>query len=58
VQSAWETYTKAIWLRDGRSDPKGLQLVIDLMVKDGMLKKPVKPDDVIDHSYLQEIGAR
>ncbi|MGZ8489824.1 MAG: hypothetical protein ACXWW4_14955 [Candidatus Binatia bacterium] len=49
---------QAIWPRDDRSDPKGLQLVIDLMVKDGMLKKPVKPDDVIDHSYLQEIGAR
>lgn len=58
VQSAWETYTKAIWPRDGRSDPKGLQLVIDLLVEDGMLKKPVKPEDVIDHSYLQEIGAR
>lgn len=58
VQSAWETYTKAIWPRDGRSDPKALQLVIDLMVEDGMLKKPVKPEDVIDHSYLQESAAR
>ncbi len=58
VQSAWETYTKAIWPRDGRSNPKGLQLVIDLMNEDGLLKKPVKPEDVIDHSYLQEIGAR
>jgi ABC-type nitrate/sulfonate/bicarbonate transport system substrate-binding protein len=58
VQSAWETYTKAVWPRDGRANPKGLQLVIDLMNEDGLLKKPVKPEDVIDHSYLQEIGAR
>lgn len=58
VQSAWETYTKAIWPRDGRADPKALQLVIDLMVEDGMLKRPVKPEDVIDHSYLAESGAR
>lgn len=58
VQSAWETYTKAIWPRDGRADPKALQLVIDLMIEDGMLKKAVKPEDVIDHSYLQESGAR
>jgi len=58
VQSAWETYTKAVWPRDGRASVKGLQLVIDLMNEDGLLKKPVKPADVIDHSYLQEIGAR
>jgi NitT/TauT family transport system substrate-binding protein len=58
VQSAWETYTKAVWPRDGRVSVKGLQLVIDLMNEDGLLKKPVKPEDVIDHSYLQEIGAR
>ena len=58
VQSAWETYTKAVWPRDGRASPKGLQLVIDMMVEEGLLKKPVKPEDVIDHSYLQEIGAR
>ena len=58
VQSAWETYTKAVWPRDGRANLKGLQLVIDLMVEDGLLKKPVKPEDVIDNSYLQELGAR
>jgi ABC-type nitrate/sulfonate/bicarbonate transport system substrate-binding protein len=57
VQSAWETYTKAIWPRDGKANRKGLQLVIDLMAEDGLLKKPVKPEDVIDDSYLQEIGA-
>jgi ABC-type nitrate/sulfonate/bicarbonate transport system substrate-binding protein len=58
VESAWETYTKAVWPRDARANPKGLQLVIDLMVEDGLLKKPVKPEDVVDNSYLQEIGAR
>jgi NitT/TauT family transport system substrate-binding protein len=58
VQSAWETYTKAIWPRDGKVDPKALQLVIDLMNEDGLLKKPVRPEEMIDHSYLQEIGAR
>jgi ABC-type nitrate/sulfonate/bicarbonate transport system substrate-binding protein len=58
VQSAWETYTKAIWPRDGRANRKGLQLVIDLMAEDGLLKKPVKPEDIIDDSYLQEIGAK
>ena len=58
VQSAWETYTKAVWPRDGRASAKGLQLVIDMVVEEGLLKKPVKPEDVIDHSYLQEIGAR
>jgi hypothetical protein len=26
------------------------------MAEDGLLKKPVKPADVIDDSYLQEIG--
>ena len=58
VQTAWETYTKAVWPRDARASVKGSQLVIDLMNEDGLLKKPVKPEDVIDHSYLQEIGAR
>jgi ABC-type nitrate/sulfonate/bicarbonate transport system substrate-binding protein len=58
VESAWETYTKAVWPRDARANPKGLQLVIDLMREDGLLKKPVKPEDVVDNSYLQEIGAR
>jgi NitT/TauT family transport system substrate-binding protein len=58
VQTAWETYTKAVWPRDGKVNPKGLQLVIDLMAEDGLLKKPVRPEDVIDHSYLQEIGAK
>jgi len=58
VQSAWETYTKAVWPRDGRASAKGLQLVIDMVVEEGLLKKPVKPEDVIDHSYLQESGAR
>jgi ABC-type nitrate/sulfonate/bicarbonate transport system substrate-binding protein len=56
VQSAWETYTKAIWPRDGRANRQGLQLVIDLMAEDGLLKKPVKPEDIIDDSYLREIG--
>ena len=37
---------------------KGLQLVIDLVVEEGLLKKLVKPEDLIDNSYLQEIGAR
>ena len=58
VQSAWETYTKAVWPRDGRTSVKGLQLVIDMVVEEGLLKKPVKPEDLIDNSYLQEIGAR
>jgi len=58
VQAAWETYTRAVWPRDGKVNPKGLQLVIDLMAEDGLLKKPVRPEDVIDHSYLQEIGAK
>ena len=56
VQSAWETYTKAIWPRDGRANRQGLQLVIDLMAEDGLLKKPVKPEDIIDDSFLREIG--
>jgi hypothetical protein len=30
--------------------------VIDLMAEDGLLKKPVKPEDIIDDSYLREIG--
>jgi ABC-type nitrate/sulfonate/bicarbonate transport system substrate-binding protein len=60
VQTSWETYTKAqVWPRDGKVNIKGLQLVIDLMVEEGQLKKPYpKPEDVIDHSYLQEITAR
>ena len=58
VQSAWETYTKAVWPRDGKVNPKGLQLVIDLMAEDGLLKKSVRPEDVIDHSYLREIGTK
>ena len=58
VQSAWETYTKAVWPRDGRASVKALQLVIDLMNEEGQLKKPLKPEDVIDHSYLQESAAR
>jgi NitT/TauT family transport system substrate-binding protein len=58
VQAAWETYTKAVWPRDGKVNPKGLQLVIDLMAEDGLLKKPVRPEDVIDNTYLQEIGAK
>ena len=51
-------YKKAVWARDGRPSVKGLQLVIDLMSEDGLLKKPIKPQDVIDNSYLREIGAR
>jgi hypothetical protein len=40
-------------------NPKGLQLVIDLMAEEGQLKKPFpKPEDVIDHSYLQEVTGR
>jgi NitT/TauT family transport system substrate-binding protein len=58
VQTAWETYTKAVWPRDGKVNRKGLQLVIDLMAEDGLLKKSVRPEDVIDHSYLQESGAK
>jgi len=58
VQTAYETYTKVIWPRDGRINLKGLRLVIDLMVEGGLLKNPVKPEDVIDHSYIQGIGAR
>ena len=58
VQAAWETYTKAVWPRDGKVNPKGLQLVIDLMAEDGLLRKSVRPEDVIDHSYLQESGAK
>jgi ABC-type nitrate/sulfonate/bicarbonate transport system substrate-binding protein len=60
VQTAWETYTRAqIWPRDGKINPKGLQIVIDLMTEEGQLKKPYpKPEDVIDHSYLQEIAGR
>jgi NitT/TauT family transport system substrate-binding protein len=60
VQTSWETYTKAqIWPRDGKVNTKGLQLVIDLMAEEGQLKKPYpKPEDVIDHSYLQEVAGR
>lgn len=60
VQTSWETYTKAqIWPRDGKVNPKGLQLVIDLMAEEGQLKKPYpQPEDVIDHSYLQEVTGR
>jgi NitT/TauT family transport system substrate-binding protein len=60
VQTSWETYTTAqIWPRDGKVNPKGLQLVIDLMAEEGQLKKPYpKPEDVIDHSYLQEVTGR
>jgi NitT/TauT family transport system substrate-binding protein len=60
VQTSWETYTKAqIRPRDGKLNTKGLQLVIDLMVEEGQLKKPYpKPEDVIDHSYLQEVTGR
>ena len=60
VETSWETYTKAqIWPRDGKVNLKGLQLVIDLMGEEGQLKKPYpKPEDVIDHSYLQEITGR
>jgi ABC-type nitrate/sulfonate/bicarbonate transport system substrate-binding protein len=60
VQTSWETYTKAqIWPRDGKVNPKGLQLVIDLMVEEGQLKKPYpQPEDVVDHSYLQEVTGR
>jgi ABC-type nitrate/sulfonate/bicarbonate transport system substrate-binding protein len=58
VQTAWETYTKAgIWPKDGKVNPKGLQIVIDLMAEEGQLKKPFpRPEDVIDGSYLQEIS--
>jgi hypothetical protein len=28
------------------------------MAEDGLLKKPVKPEDIIDDSYLQEIGTK
>jgi ABC-type nitrate/sulfonate/bicarbonate transport system substrate-binding protein len=60
VETSWETYTKAqIWPRDGKVNIKGLQLVIDLMGEEGQLKKPYpKPEDVIDHSYLDEITRR
>ena len=60
VQTSWETYTKAqIWPKDGKVNPKGLQLVIDLMAEEGQLKKPYpQPEDVIDHSYLQEVTGR
>ncbi len=60
VETSWETYTKAqIWPKDGKVNIKGLQLVIDLMGEEGQLKKPYpKPEDVIDHSYLQEITGR
>ena len=60
VETSWESYTKAqIWPRDGKVNLKGLQLVIDLMGEEGQLKKPYpKPEDVIDHSYLQEITGR
>jgi NitT/TauT family transport system substrate-binding protein len=60
VQRSWETYTKAgIWPKDGKVNPKGLQIVIDLMGEDGLLKKPYpKPEDVIDNSYLEEITRR
>jgi ABC-type nitrate/sulfonate/bicarbonate transport system substrate-binding protein len=60
VQTSWETYTKAqIWPRDGKVNIKGLQLVIDLMAEEGQLKKPYpKPEEVIDHTYLQEVTGR
>jgi ABC-type nitrate/sulfonate/bicarbonate transport system substrate-binding protein len=60
VQTSWETYTKAqIWPRDGKVNIRGLQLVIDLMAEEGQLKKPYpKPEDLIDHSYLQEVTGR
>ena len=60
VQTAWETYTKTqIWPRDGKVNPKGVQIVIDLMAEEGQLKKPyVKPEEVIDHSYLLEVTGR
>lgn len=60
VQTSWETYTRAqIWPKDGKVNVKGLQLVIDLMAEEGQLKKPYpKPEDVIDHSYLQEVTGR
>jgi NitT/TauT family transport system substrate-binding protein len=60
VQTAWETYTKAqIWPRDGKVNPKGVQVVIDLMAEEGQLKKPYpKPEEVIDHSYLLEVTGR
>jgi len=60
VQTSWETYTRAqIWPKDGKVNPKGLQVVIDLMAEEGQLKKPYpNPEDVIDHSYLQQITGR
>jgi hypothetical protein len=60
VQTSWETYTEAqIWPRDGKVNPKDLQLVIDLMAEEGQLKKPYpKPEDVIDHGYLLEVTGR
>ncbi len=60
VETSWETYTKAqIWPRDGKVNIRGLQLVIDLMAEEGQLKKPYpKPEDLIDHSYLQEVTGR
>jgi len=60
VETSWETYTKAqIWSRDGKVNIRGLQLVIDLMAEEGQLKKPYpKPEDLIDHSYLQEVTGR
>lgn len=48
-----------IWPRDGKVDPKGVQIVIDLMAEEGQLKKPyLKPEEVIDHSYLLEVTGR
>ena len=60
VEKSWETYTKAqIWPKDGMVNAKGVQLVIDLMGEDGLLKKPYpKPEEVIDHSFLREITGR
>ena len=38
---------------------RGLQVVIDLMAEEGQLKKPYpQPEEVIDHSYLQEVTGR
>jgi hypothetical protein len=40
-------------------NPNGVQLVLDLMIKAELLKKPYpKPENVIDHSYRQEISGR
>jgi ABC-type nitrate/sulfonate/bicarbonate transport system substrate-binding protein len=53
VQTSWETYTKAqIWPRDGKVNPKGLQLVIDLMAEEGQLEEALSEARRRDRSQL------